>query len=289
MQPAHLLGERLEQIVLGAQSFAPVRMRQQLKGGISDEVGHRNRRAQQIEQLDRRDTAVQRFAVQVPVMRHDHECPGRIALQLTGTHLLDQVLRPGLGLATSLARRQVPGSDAARAVDHLRQLVTAQLTLGGWQRHSSPAADTVGEQHLHFTEQLDFALCLPLADRLTPAPLGQADQLVDSRGVQQLQEHAFAMAMRLAIEPLDAPLSEQRLLQHPRHRLRALKVALVIEQARRLFPAQADGVLHQQTRLKNIAVQALAAIADEGITFAQQRQRTLQMIIARNVSHAVLQ
>ena len=124
-------------------------------------------------------------------------------LQLTGA----AAYRSGasnLGARQAALRRQVPGSRYARAVDHLRQLVTAQLTLGGWQRHSGPAANTVGEQHLHFTEQLDFALCLPLADRLTPAPLGQADQLVDSRGVQQLQEHAFAMAMRLAIEPLDA-------------------------------------------------------------------------------------
>jgi hypothetical protein len=95
--------------------------------------------------------------------------------------------------------------------------------------------------------------------------------------------------MRFAVEPLNAALAEEGLLEAPRRDAAALESAFVVEQFSRGRARHANARAQQhQAYLKKVGVELAASLRDVTVRVAQERQRGVEYFIAGNCGHGML-
>src|SRR5690606_27733637 len=125
-----LLEEHLGVAVLAvAQAVTPLGMLVQGKGGEGDEAVDRHGGAQDVEQFDRGDPAVEQVPTSIAVggnCGHSTALGGPV---VAAAHGLDQLGEGVLGSSSSAPASPVPGTDGRGAVDHGVQVVGAAFDL----------------------------------------------------------------------------------------------------------------------------------------------------------------
>ncbi|MGH2946920.1 MAG: hypothetical protein ACRDPC_11775 [Solirubrobacteraceae bacterium] len=252
--------------------------------GEGDVDGDGQGRSQHVDQFDDGCGDVEQLAVGVSMPR-DRVGGGPFREQpAVAAGVLDDLPDPALVARPQELSAPLARADAAGALQHRRELARAPWDLGLLERHPGPGAPRAAENLLGGAVDDDAVAAPP--ERAGGLELGghQLDEPVEAFGAQQLQEHLLAMPVRLAVEQRHAALVLQQRERRRRQRLRAGEALGLVEDAGGLGSGHAHRRLSHQSRLEYVRPEAPAAVRDELVALAQQRERAVEALIARRRS-----
>ncbi|WP_312233359.1 hypothetical protein, partial [Stutzerimonas nitrititolerans] len=153
------------------------------------------------------------------------------------------------------------------------------------QRYGRPPTGRTGQKQLHFLQQHYSLAVLPIVDGGAPFGIAEPHHFGHALLVEQRQEQPLALSVCRSVQALHTALPEKGLLQHPRSSMGTLQTTIIVKEPSGVLASHADGVLHQQAHHENIGFEALATVANEVVTFTQQRNGTIETRIARYRRH----
>jgi hypothetical protein len=105
-------------------------------------------------------------------------------------------------------------------------------------------------------------------------------------GRHQRYEHPLAVAVRFAIESLNATFAEERFLESAWGDTASLESAFVVEQLGRGRACHADASPYEnEADLEEVGVEVAATLGDVSVGIAQEWQRGVERRIARDFGH----